>query len=140
MTCFVDRLEYFLKTTGSKLSLNATFFFQNKMWLTYILTSTFFYFLHFAIGILQLCYAPKPSTIYIEIFSIIYQSFLWHAKVSVFGKEHRGQISKLFLAKKTGLWLAGWADWPIRGLVFGGKVLKYLSSMPFSENSDFSIK
>ena len=45
MTCFVDRLEYFLKTTGSKLSLNTTyFFFQNKMWLTYILTSTFFIF------------------------------------------------------------------------------------------------
>ena len=135
---FCWQIGILFKNNWVKVKFERNIFFQNKMWLTYILTSTFFYFLHFAFGILQLCYAPKPSTIYIEIFSIIYQSFLWHAKVSVFGKEHRGQISKLFLAKKTGLWLAGWADWPIRGLVFGGKVLKYLPSMPFSKNSDFS--
>ena len=60
-------------------------------------------------------------------------------KVTVFWKEHGGQIIKLFPAKKTSLWLADWASWPIRVLVFGGKGLKYLPSMSFSKNCDFSM-
>ena len=141
MTCFVDRLEYFLKTTGSKLSLNATFFFfQNKMWLTYILTSTFFIFcilpLAFCNYVMHLnhqLFTQKYLVLFTNLFCDMIKSlFLEKSKEDKY-------LSHFSLKKLASDWLAELIDQSGAQLLVGKCLDICPPSMPFSNKHEMNF-
>ena len=56
-----------------------------------------------------------------------------------FMKSARRTSIQAISGQKLGLWLVNHLGQPIRGQYFGGKQLRYLPSVPFSKNGEFSI-